>query len=95
MSGDGERRVVRLFGAMLMVVGGLVVTLSGLCSALVIVGSVVSALTRPSPAAGLVQLAPIVLVFGGLPIGLGLVAFLVGRSFRRRPKPRPDPHLFE
>ncbi|CAN7273150.1 hypothetical protein [Caulobacter sp. LjRoot300] len=82
MSSDqnGRDPVVRLFGALLMGVGVLMMTLCGLCSlaALVFTGG------SGSEAGGMLLL---VLVIGGVPIAVGFGIFWLGR-WLRRPKAR-------
>jgi hypothetical protein len=79
MSSDQDRRdpVARLFGALLMTVGALMMGLCGLCSlaAVVFMGESIS-----SEFGGTLLL---VLYFGGVPIGVGFVLFWVGRTLRR------------
>jgi|APAra7269096979_1048534.scaffolds.fasta_scaffold00622_21 hypothetical protein len=79
MSSDQERRdpVVRLFGALLMAVGVLIMTLCGLCS-LAVLFSLAGG--GGGEFGGMLSL---VLVFGGVPIGVGFVLFWVGRTLRR------------
>jgi hypothetical protein len=78
MSSDQDRRdpVVRLFGALLMTVGVLMMTLCGLCS---LVG-VIYAVESGGSDMGFSLL--FVLSFGGVPIIVGLGIFWLGRSLR-------------
>ena len=73
--------VRRFFGGLLMAVGGLIAALCGLCS-LLFVGTMMfdGALFREGDIFGL---ALAVVVFGGVPGGIGWVLFLIGRKLRR------------
>jgi hypothetical protein len=75
---DRDRRdpVGRLFGALLMAVGVLMMTLCGLCS-LVFLVSVLG--SGGGDAGGMLALA---LIFGGVPIAVGFGIFALGRSLR-------------
>lgn len=65
-----------LLGGLLLGVGILVAGASGLCSLVMLVMS----LSEPS---GLVDVLPMVLLFGGIPIAIGLGLFFLGRSLLR------------
>ena len=84
---EADRAVARLFGALLMAVGGLIVVLCGLCSLgfLVITIGAGGASAQASQLPGFIMM---VAVIGGVPIGVGVVVFIVGRSLWRRPRPR-------
>jgi hypothetical protein len=89
---DGDRIVARLFGAMLMIVGVLIVALAGLCSAAFLV-------TMGMNSGGLFfSNIGVVLLFGGVPIAMGVGLFIGGRALvdgpRRKP-PKVDPQTFE
>uniref|UniRef100_B0T4D9 Uncharacterized protein n=1 Tax=Caulobacter sp. (strain K31) TaxID=366602 RepID=B0T4D9_CAUSK len=75
MSSDqrGRDPVTKLFGALLMTVGALMMALCGLCS-LVFVVSGVGGDWRGT--------LLLVLIFGGVPIGVGFLAFWFGRRLR-------------
>lgn len=79
MSSDQDRRdpVARLFGALLMTVGVLMMALCGLCSLAFIV-SVVGG--GGSDVGGMLLL---VLLVGGVPIAVGFGIFWLGRWLRR------------
>ncbi|MGR4863911.1 hypothetical protein [Caulobacter sp. LARHSG274] len=77
--------IVRLFGAFLMAVGGLMAALCGLCSLTFIMGAVVSGGGLEAMASTLVM----ALVLGGLPMGLGLLIFYAGRRLRAKKPPPP------
>jgi len=70
-------KIARMFGALLMAAGVMVAGLCGLCSAVVLVTQVASV---PSSLGGMLML---VLLFGGVPITLGLGLFVWGRSLWR------------
>jgi hypothetical protein len=72
-----ERAVTKLFGAMLMAAGGLIAGLCGLCSAVVLV----TLLARDAGAVGPMFL--LTLIFGGVPIALGVGLLIWGRSLWR------------
>jgi len=77
MSSDQDRRdpVARLFGALLMAVGALMMALCGLCS----LAAVVFMASGSDPGGSLL----LVLVFGGAPIALGFGIFWLGRRLWR------------
>lgn len=72
-----SRHVAKLFGALLMAVGALMVGLCGLCSAVFLVSTVGAA----SGAIG--SMVMLALVFGGVPIAAGVAMFMFGRNLRR------------
>jgi hypothetical protein len=78
-----HRGVAKLFGALLMAVGGLIAGLCGLCSAGVL------AITFSNGAGGIGPSMMLALIFGGPPILIGVGLFLWGRSLWRGPKPPP------
>lgn len=80
---DGGRRVAKLFGALLMAVGGVMAALCGLCSAGVVIMSGANGVGGAAPA---MMLA---LIFGGPPIVIGVGVFLWGRSLWRGPPAKP------
>ena len=77
--GGPGRAVAKLFGALLMAVGGLMAGLCGLCSAWFVFMSV------PNGGGG-IALAMLSLVFGGPPVVIGIGVFLWGRVLWRGPK---------
>ncbi len=93
----GDRAVIKLFGAFLMAVGGLIVLLCGLCS-LGVVGAMITGVVQAGFAhhanlgsssiviASLATTIAMVAIFGGVPGLCGLAVFLWGRNlYRRRP----------
>jgi hypothetical protein len=88
---SGDRTVAKLFGAMLMAVGVLIAGLAGLCSASFIVMMIAQ------PGGGAMSGVPMVLVFGGVPIAIGVGIFVGGRELWRGPPPvrRVDPKRFD
>jgi hypothetical protein len=78
----GGNPVVKLFGAMLMAVGGLIATLCGLCSLGFIGWGIVSSVGQVNGEQALVYLVPI-LIIDAIPIGIGVLLFLGGRSLYR------------
>jgi ABC-type Fe3+ transport system permease subunit len=80
---DGGRSVAKLFGGLLMAVGGLMAALCGLCSAGVVVMSGANGL------GGVAAMMMMALIFGGPPIVIGVGVFLWGRSLWRGPSPKP------
>ena len=84
---EADRAVARLFGAMLMAVGGLIVGLCGLCS----FGFLAITIGGGGPASQASQIPGLfvmVAVIGGVPIGVGVLVFIAGRSLWRGPRPR-------
>ena len=79
MSSDqnGRDPVARLFGALLMAVGVLMMTLCGLCSLVFVISTAGSG---GGEAGGMLLL---VLVIGGVPIAIGFGIFWLGRWLRR------------
>jgi hypothetical protein len=74
----GGRPVAKLFGALLMAVGGLIMGLCGLCSLafMVTMGA--------GDSTGMLFL---VAIFAGIPIAAGAAIFFVGRSLWRGAQP--------
>lgn len=71
------RRVAKLFGALLMAVGVMIMGLCGLCSAAVVVS-----MTWPN-GRGLGAALIITAIFAGLPIAAGFGIFRFGRALWR------------
>ena len=72
----------RLTGALLMAGGGLIALLCGLCTLAV----TLTGISRPG------DLAPLALIFGGAPTGVGVVLFFIGRRmYREASPPRGEP----
>lgn len=67
----------RLFGGLLLAIGILLMTVSGLCSAAVIVGGFSEALKDPS-------LFIFPLAFGGVPLAIGFGMFKWGQALLRQ-----------
>jgi len=74
--------VAKMFGAMLMAIGGLIATLCGLCSLGFIGWGIVSSVGQPNGEQALIYLVPI-LIIDAIPIGIGVLLFLGGRSLYR------------
>ncbi len=75
---ETENRVVaKMFGAMLMAIGGLIAGLCGLCSAFFLFSIAAS---DPGGVGGAGYLAMIV---GGIPIAVGGLIFMAGRKLWR------------
>lgn len=69
-----------LAGRLLMVFGGLIATLSGLCT-----GGVAIIFLPESPTPGLMSsLIGSMMIFGGLPLLVGILLFVAGRNMLRR-----------
>ena len=82
-----DLRINRLFGAMLMAFGALLVVLSGLCSAGVLATTIIGAVAHPGTldsqgAASFFGFLFMVGLFGGVPAVCGLFMFRVGRKLR-------------
>ena len=75
--------VVKLFGAMLMAVGGLIAVLSGLCSMTVLVVSIQNSMRFAPSAGGSVTVVLLILLFGGGPFVVGVGVFMWGRIIYR------------
>jgi Kef-type K+ transport system membrane component KefB len=79
MSSDQDRRdpVARLFGALLMGVGVLMMTLCGMCSLVFVIS------TAGGGGGEMGGMLLLVLVIGGVPIAVGFGIFWLGRWLRR------------
>lgn len=75
--------VVAFLGWLLMAIGGLIVVTAGACTAIFAVPAILSSLEYP---AGLPGLLAMILIFGGVPILVGIGLFLGGRALARRTK---------
>lgn len=79
--------MAKLFGAFLMAVGGLIAVLSGLCSMGFIGVTVLNLIQHPSryatDAPEAARALTLTLLFGGVPIGIGVVLFIAGRNLFR------------
>jgi hypothetical protein len=87
MSGAPNRiTATGFFGGLLMAAGGLIAVSAGLCSVVVsVMGLSESGSTTEMITSGL----PLVLLFGGIPIAIGLALFFVGLGlYRERPPDR-------
>lgn len=92
----------RLFGALLMAVGGLIAGLCGLCSLTTFLGmfaSTIMAMTSGYGGGagvlfGIVWGLLLVGVVGGLPTFLGVMMFRAGLNMRRRSQVRPIASVF-
>ena len=83
--------IQKFFGAALMAVGGLIAGLCGLCTLGVIGFGVVDAFGGGSSADDLFGGILVVSFIGGIPIALGVLLFVWGRSlFAPRRAPRQD-----
>jgi len=74
----------QFFGGLLLAIGILIMTGSGLCT-LWIIGAGVSSMTLGEALSAL----PIPLIVGGIPFAIGLGMFFWGRALLRDPEPRP------
>ena len=77
--------VARFFGGALVAVGVLMMLLCGGCGVLFFLAFLWSGLTSSNHDDVTMVVLPIVL--GGLPAGIGLGLFIVGRAVRRGPRP--------
>lgn len=75
--------MTRLLGGLLLGIGILVMTCSGLCSLYVVIAGFQEAIKDPS-----VILLP--MIVGGVPFALGFGAYKWGRWLFRRPSKAPD-----
>jgi hypothetical protein len=85
--GDG---IARLFGFLLMAVGGLITLLSGLCSLGFLLATIESVVRAPASVAPMIGL---ILVFGGVPLAVGVGLFVLGRSLTRPRRENPSEHF--
>ena len=77
--------VAKLFGAMVMAIGGLIAVLSGLCSLTVVWSMIQNAMRYPRFAGANLASLWLVLIFGGAPLIIGVGIFLWGlRLYRGR-----------
>ena len=76
--------VVKLFGAFLIAVGGLIAALSGLCSLAFLGTAVLNVARNPHQAGGIVMIVPLILLFGGVPFAFGGGLIVAGLAFYRR-----------
>jgi hypothetical protein len=75
----------KLIGGILLAVGGLIAGLSGLCTIVVVGGSLASpGEWTPGDFGGIAGSLMIVLIFGGIPFAIGAGLFLLGRSLLRK-----------
>jgi hypothetical protein len=80
-----DRPASWFFGAALMALGALMVVLCGLCSVVgFFAGAGMVSETGRGGVAAFVQSGALVLVFGGIPILIGVGLFLVGRNLCRQ-----------
>ena len=77
----------KLFGSLLLGCGIIVAGLSGLCT-LLFAGS---ALLGPSNGQDAMSVIPAALLFGGIPIGIGIGMFFGGRALLRAAKRDEEP----
>ncbi|MBX7249948.1 MAG: hypothetical protein K1X35_13000 [Caulobacteraceae bacterium] len=84
MSGPGALR--RFFGGLLMVAGGLIAGLAGVCTLVFGGGSAMDLANGHGYGLGgdLGGLLALVGIFGGVPIAVGLLLFFLGRWVRRQ-----------
>jgi hypothetical protein len=88
MSGqDGSGSVKNFFGYALMTIGWLIAGSAGLCTT-VVVGVGLLSMT-PETAASTFSYAPIPLLFGGIPIVVGIAMIYAGRYLLRSGKRHP------
>ncbi|MBO9497814.1 MAG: hypothetical protein J7496_02095 [Novosphingobium sp.] len=78
-------------GGMMLATGILIAGLSGLCTGVVLIGGLVG-----GGGEEFASIAPLALVFGGVPFAIGLGLFFGGRSLLRGAQsPKVDPADFE
>ena len=86
MSDLAPSPTARFFGGALIAVGALMMLLCGGCGVLFFLGFLWSGLTSSNHEDVSMVIIPIFV--GGLPAGIGLGLFIVGRALRRGPPPR-------
>lgn len=84
-----DRALRRFFGGLLIAVGGLIATLSGLCSLGIVAMSLGMSLKGPAVLSNLLVQAVLVGVFGGLPFAVGVGLIIAGRAAMRSTPPQP------
>lgn len=72
-----SRAVQKMFGALLMAIGGMIAGLCGLCSAFFLFS------IAASDPAGVGGMGGVALIVGGIPIAVGVLIFLGGRKLWR------------
>jgi len=82
-SPPGPGVVIKLFGAMLMALGGLIALLSGLCSLAFLAAMLRSFSQNVGSGQGAMSALPVVLLFGGVPFAAGIGLIIVGRFVYR------------
>ncbi len=88
MTHDGERGpAVRFFGWLLMGIGGLIALTAGACSLVFLVSMLSSS---GDGLDGLVSALGLLLLFGGVPIAVGLALIFAGRAISRPRVTRRD-----
>ena len=84
-----DQPILRFFGSMLVAVGALIATLSGLCSVTLIAPAIIQVLSDPSTLGNVLSGAPLVAIIGGLPFLLGVALIVGGRALMGVSKPPP------
>lgn len=73
----------RFVGGLLMAIGGVIALLSGLCSAVFVIGMLVELFSGRGSLGELLSIGLMVLIVGGVPFAIGFGLFVVGRNARR------------
>ena len=83
-----DRPVERLFGFLLIAVGGLFALLCGSCTLFFIGSGIVGMIHQPAPLGSIVSGLLLFLIVGGLPTAGGVVTAYYGWKIARGPKGR-------
>jgi len=75
--------VIKFFGWLLMGIGGVIALSAGACTLIFGVQMIQSSLQYPQSVSGSLFL---ILIFGGIPIGVGVGLFIAGRALARSGK---------
>ena len=87
---EGGDAIARLFGFMLMAVGGLIALLSGLCSLGFLLVTIESVVRTPASVAPMIGL---ILVIGGVPVAVGVALFVLGLNLARPRRKNPSEYF--
>ena len=87
---DGNKRspAVRFFGWLLMGIGGLIAVTAGACSMIFLVSMLGSG--GGGLADGLPGMLGLILMFGGIPLVVGVLLVIAGRAISKPPLTRRD-----
>ncbi len=88
-NGGGTGGARRFGGYLITAIGGLIFATSGLCTVSVIGSTVINTVVSPN-AMGMGSVIGVAMLFGGIPMAIGLALVAAGRSLlRSAPPPAP------